>query len=240
MFVTPNVIETIFLQIPGAWEAFNGQGIDLGGGVACISSTIATKPNVQSIYCVEISEDVVTFCHPIVTKTVLQDERTKVISVIGDFNHLQVESDSMDFAVAWSSLHHSYQLDETLTECRRVLKPNGHLVVVERAHNNSTSKSEIERMLNIRYDKAFLRKTYRNPSMTLTRRDNGEHEYRYCEWSAAFENAGFLISSAVVIRNSTTSPNPAFNDANLLEVSIEAMMGGHTSSKVGYLLNANK
>ena len=68
VFVTPNVIETIFLQIPGAWEAFNGQGIDLGGGVACISSTSATKPNVQPMYSIEIPEDFVILCHPIVIK----------------------------------------------------------------------------------------------------------------------------------------------------------------------------
>ena len=174
------------------------------------------------------------------TKTVLQDKQNKVISVIGDFNNLQIESDSMDFAVAWSSLHHSYRLDETLAECRRVLKPNGHFVVVDRAHNNSTSELEIERLLNIQYDKEFLRKTYRDPLMKLTRKDNGEHEYRYCEWAAAFEAAGFLISSAVVIRTRPILPNLALNDANLPEVAIEATIGGHTSSKVGYLLNANK
>ena len=43
-------------------------------------------------------------------KAVLQNETTKVISVVGDFNHLQIESDSIDFAVAWGSLHHSFQL----------------------------------------------------------------------------------------------------------------------------------
>ena len=41
VYVTPTDIQKILCAVPGAWEAFHGKGIDLGGGVACILSTIA-------------------------------------------------------------------------------------------------------------------------------------------------------------------------------------------------------
>ncbi len=240
VYVTPGDIKNIFSCIPGAWDAFCGKGIDLGGGVACISSTIGTRPEVESIHCVELTEDVVTLCHPIVTDAILKNSKSKVISVVGDFNCLESKSDSMDFAVAWGSLHHSYQLRNTLIECRRVLKPNAHLVVVERAHNNYTPESEIDRMLNVKYDEDFLRKTYRDPNMTLSRRDNGEHEYRYQEWSHAFSAAGFHMVNAVVIRDQSGKNKVTTNDAGLPEVFIDSKLGGYLSSKAGYVLEANK
>ena len=49
VYVTPKDVETIFSRIPNAEQTFYGRGIDLGGGVACISSTIASKPTVQFI-----------------------------------------------------------------------------------------------------------------------------------------------------------------------------------------------
>ncbi len=235
VYVTPTDIQKILCAVPGAWEAFHGKGIDLGGGVACISSTIARKPSVESIICVEVTEEVVKLCQPIVIREILGHDQHKVIPCIGDFNQLQLESDSLDFAVAWGSLHHSYQLVDTLVECKRVLKPEGLLVVIERAHDNSTPEAEINRMLNIEYDEAFLTRTYRDSEMILTRRDNGEHEYRYVEWADAFHKSGFQIQSARVI----TARSPELtepNDAGIPEVYIDSPLGGFLSSKIGYVL----
>lgn len=236
VYVTPTDIQKILCALPGAWEAFHGKGIDLGGGVACISSTIAQKSSVENIICVEVTEEVVKLCQPIVKAEILGSNQHKVISCIGNFNKLELEPNSLDFAVAWGSLHHSYQLVHTLIECRRVLKPEGLLVVIERAHDNSTPETEINRMLNIEYDEAFLTRTYRDPKMVLTRRDNGEHEYRYSEWAEAFASAGFQIQSARVIR-SDPERSGSSNDARISEAYIKGQLGGFLSSKVGYVLS---
>lgn len=93
-------------------------------------------------------------------------------------------------------------------------------------------------MLNIEYDRDFLARTYRDTEMTLTRRENGEHEYRYAEWEESFGSAGFRIESAAIIRSgATTSSQP--NDAGITEVHIDAPLGGYLSSKVGYVLSAS-
>ena len=236
VYVTPIDIQKILCALPGAWEAFHGKGIDLGGGVACISSTIAQKSSVENIICVEVTEEVVKLCQPIVKAEILGPNQHKVISCIGNFNRLELEPNSLDFAVAWGSLHHSYHLVDTLVECKRVLKPEGFLVVIERAHNNSTPQTEINRMLSIEYDEAFLTRTYRDPKMILTRRDNGEHEYRYAEWAEAFDSAGFHIQTARVIR-AGSKPSSSSNDARIPEAYIKGQLGGYLSSKVGYVLS---
>ena len=102
-----------------------------------------------------------------------------MISVTGNYDNLELDDQSIDFAVAWDSMHHSAAPIETLVECFRVLKHGGILVVVDRAHDNATPDSEIERMLNIAYSPEFLESSYRDPTIPLTRRENGENEYRY-------------------------------------------------------------
>ena len=132
-----------------------------GGGVGCISSTLAKQENVKKIYCVELVKEAVTMCQPIVKHEILKENEKKVISVVGNFDELNLENDSIDFAVSWDSMHHSKNLIHTLKECKRVLKENGFFIIIDRAHNNSTPDSEIKRMLNIQYNDCLL---YTSPS----------------------------------------------------------------------------
>src|SRR5262249_31810933 len=128
----------LFSLVPGVAASFHGVGADLGGGVGCISASIATFPSVDRIYCIEIVESAVALAHPVVCGTILGNARSKVVSVVGDFDRLELPGESLNFAVIWDALHHSRNPVTTLRECRRVLKPSGHLIVVDRGHNNST------------------------------------------------------------------------------------------------------
>ena len=182
VYINSENVENTFNIIPKSSELIHGTGIDLGGGIGCISSTLAKRNAVDKIYCVELVEDAVKLCHTIVKQEILKEEKHKVISVIGDYDNLELEDNSIDFAVSWDSMHHSIDPIKTFKECKRVLKKNGVFIIVDRAHNNSTPDSEIERMLNITYDQEFLAKNYRPKDTILTRRQNGEHEYRFFEW----------------------------------------------------------
>jgi len=71
----------------------------LGGGVGCISSTLAKKPEVQKIYCVEMVESAVTLCQPIVKNQILGKNANKVVSVVGDFDQLELEVNSSSSGV---------------------------------------------------------------------------------------------------------------------------------------------
>ena len=184
----------------------------------------------------EIVDDVVRLCHPIVKKTILKENYNKVISVIGDFDHLKLENNSLDFAVSWDSMHHSSDPVKTFKECRRVLKNDGIFIIVDRAHNNSTPDEEIERMLNIVYDKEFLIKNYRPADLTLTRKENGEHEYRFFEWDRFFKESGFELLSSVVIKTKTPENLKLKNDNNLQEIFTDYDLGGFGNRKVAFVL----
>ncbi len=238
IFIMPEDIERVFRLIPQAWESIKGVGIDLGGGIACVSSLLAKKENVEKIYCVEYTEELVKLCQPIIKKAILKDRIDKVISIVGDFNSLELPDASLDFAVSWDSIHHSHNPVATLKECRRVLKSGGRLVIIDRAHNNSTLDSEIDRMHNIVYSKEYLRKNYLDENMIFTRKDNGEHEWRFNELENFFKQSGFKLLDAVVLKTDTKENREFKNDRNLEEIFTPFNLGGFGHRKVGFVLEA--
>jgi len=236
VYIDSNKVEETFKLIPNLWDSIKGIGVDLGGGVGCISSTLAKKPEVQKIYCVEMVESAVTLCQPIVKNQILGKNANKVVSVVGDFDQLELEDNSIDFAVAWDSMHHSIDPVKTFQECKRILKPNGIFIIVDRAHNNSTPDSEIERMLNIVYDEIFLIKNHRPKDLVLTRRENGEHEYRYFEWKNFFEKSGFNLISSIIIKTESNENRKLKNDDNFLEIFTQYKLGAFGNRKISFIL----
>ena len=236
---SPEVEKTMKL-IPNVYNKIKGIGIDLGGGVGCISSTLAKNPNVEKIFCVELVEDVVKLCQPIVKKQILKDQYEKVVSVVGDYNFLELPDNSADFALSWDAMHHSQDLVITLQECKRVLKKDGIFMIIDRAHNNSTSDEEIERILNITYDKEFLKKNYRKLDEKLTRKENGEHEYRFYEWKEFFQKAGFELVSSVIIKTKTEENLKLKNDDGIKEIFTEYELGAFGNRKTVFVLSPIK
>jgi len=239
IYIHPKNINNTFKLIPKATESIYGTGIDLGGGVGCISSTLATRNSVDKIYCIEVVEDAVKLCQPIVKKEILKEKKYKVVSVIGDYDNLELEDHSIDFAVSWDSMHHSRDPVKTFKECRRVLKKDSTFIIVDRAHNNSTPDSEIQRMLNITYDEEFLTKYYRPKDTILTRSQNGEHEYRFSEWNNFFKEAGFDLIDTVIIKTESDENRKLKNDNNLTEIFVDYELGGFGNRKVAFVLKAN-
>lgn len=230
-------IQKTFDLIPNLDNSINGIGVDLGGGVGCISSTLALKKSVQQIYCVELVKEVVELCQPIVKEKILGDKMSKVVSVVGNFDILKLDSNSIDFVVAWDSIHHSNDPVKTLVECKRILKKNHKMIIVDRAHNNSTSDSEIERMLNITYDVEFLKKNYRPIDQKLTRRENGEHEYRFSEWESFFKKSGFELLVGVIIKTKNKENLNLKNDNNYKEIFVDYDLGAFGNRKVVYVIS---
>ncbi len=174
-----------------------GIGIELGAGCGLLSSVVAKRRGVEAVLAVELCEQMATLVISKVTSWVLGERADKVVPIVGSFDNLRLLSDSVDFAVEFDSLHHSDDLAVTLRECARVLKRGGHLLCFDRCHPNSVRDEEVERMLSEVYSRDFLLANAYPPDIALTRRANGEHEYRLFEWEAAFQSAGLAIGKTV-------------------------------------------
>lgn len=61
--------------------------------------------------------------------------------MVGNFDDIKLENESVDFIIEFDSLHHSFNLDKTIRESARILKPGAKLLAIDRSHW-STSRKE--------------------------------------------------------------------------------------------------
>ena len=232
--IDENGVLYILNSIIDSKNIFQGIGVDLGGGISLISSVLEKNFPIKNIFCVEIVEEAIKYCHKKIQKFILGKPSEKIISVNGSFDHMEIDTNSVDFIISWDSLHHSDNLKNTLQECYRVLKNNSFLVVVDKVHNNSTPDVEIDRMLNFQYDKEFLKNNFLDENLILKRSDEGEHEYRFFEWENFFKESNFKIIQNYLVK--TNTENNLQNDNNLNEILVEFNVGGFQQQKVIYVL----
>lgn len=171
----------------------HGVGIELGAGCGLLASVVAQNAAIEAVFALEVCEQMARLNIPKVAQHVLGEYSRKVIPVIGSFDDLRLPDNSLDFAIEIDSLHHSHDLKRTLTECARVLKPDGVALCFDRCHPDSLPDEEVEAMLSKVYSRAFLIANSYPSDAVLTRRENGEHEYRRFEWQAAFDAAGLQL-----------------------------------------------
>lgn len=93
--------------------------------------------------------------------------------IIGDMNELPFNDESFDVVFSTATLHHSSNLMETFKEIRRVLKPNGRIVLVN------------EPVRGILESKEFKHE--------LVDLGVNEHKYSLFEWINALKENGFKV-----------------------------------------------
>ena len=77
VYIDSDNVGKTFDLIPKTKDLIQGIGIDLGGGVGCISSTLAKRENVEKIYCIEIVEDVVRYVNQLLKNRFLETKQIK-------------------------------------------------------------------------------------------------------------------------------------------------------------------
>lgn len=183
-------------------QPLQGVGLELGAGTAAVSATLcALQPEVQGMLAVELCAEVAKEIIPAVSQRILGNQAGRVVPVVGSFNTLPLEGESVDFIVEMGSYHHSSDLLKTFATAFRVLKPGSILLCLDRCHPDSLSDVEVGRMLNLRYSREFLRSHGYPEDIVLTRRENGEHEYRLREWQVAAGDAGFVLERLLNLRH---------------------------------------
>lgn len=182
-----NYINRKFLK-----DKIKGVGLEVGSGPGFFSAIFAKNKDVEKIYAVEACENIVRGLMPKVTSFILgNDSNNKVIGCIGDFNHLELKDNSIDFVFDFYSLHHSEDLQKTLIEIYRILKPGGFIVCLDKARGDYLTDKDIEKMLNKEYSTKTKELMGVNPKVKLTRKMNGEKEFRLKDWSSNFTLSGF-------------------------------------------------
>lgn len=174
-------------------EAFNfkpkGIGLELGAGCAAISVELARDiREIEKIFAVEIVPEIVEMAQTSLIR--IAGVQNRVIPVLGDFDNLKVEDESIDWIIEFDSLHHSFDLERTAKESYRVLKEGGTLIAIDRAHWN-TSRERMRSLENEPYSKEFLLTRGWDPNTKITRADNGEHEHLVSDYQKHFLKAGF-------------------------------------------------
>ena len=232
-------IKHFFQNIPNIKNLIKGNGIDLGGGPGIVSATLVNNfPEIKNIILLEFVYEVLDNCFPIVKNNLLKKKLlNKLIPVCGSFDELKLENNSLDFAIFWGSLHHSLNPLNTLKEIRRVLKPTGNLLIIDRAHNNDTPQKEIDRMMNIVYSKEFLKNNFLPIDTILTRKQTGEHEYRFKDWEKFFIESQFnILYRGIYLERHPRNKNYQ-NDAGIHQKYLSIELGGFEKRKVVYILN---
>lgn len=167
----------------------SGVGVELGSGCSAISvELVKLNRNIEKIYAVEIVPEIVEYAAvPLIYMHKVED---KVIPVVGSFDDIKLSDNSVDFIIEFDSLHHSFNLNQTIKESNRILKTGSKLLAIDRAHW-STSKRRRNELENVKYSKEFLSSRGLDPNIAVTRAENGEHEHLLNDYLIAFKNAGF-------------------------------------------------
>ncbi len=188
----PDIRKLIEYVVKNFLPRLSGQGLEVGAGPGTFSSVLASFDKVEKVYSIEVCPPIVELLAPKVSDFILGKETHKVVGVIGDFDHIQLSDASLDFIFDYYSLHHSPDINVTLKECARVLKPGGFVLCFDKARPDHYTQEDLSKLLDAEYPDDHKEKLFGVPvGQKFTRRMNGEKEYRLKDWKAAFLGAGF-------------------------------------------------
>lgn len=180
-----------FVQRKILKEKIKGVGLEVGAGPATFSSVLAKRKPVEKIYAVEVCGPIVELLMPKVTRYILGNKENKVVGAVGSFDDIELPDESVDFIFDFFSLHHSGNLEKTFKECFRILKRNGFIFCFDKARPDYFTEEDLNELLDAEYtekDKIIFGWPF---NKRLTRRMNGEKEYRLKDWKRSFSQAGF-------------------------------------------------
>jgi len=177
----------------------NCVAIDLGCGGGWLSAHLSRFHKVEKILSIDTSLNYLSNFVPQVAKLMDGDPK-KIETIQGHFYPLVLEDSSIDLVLISSAAHHASDLEALLTECYRVLRQGGYVLIL-----NETPSNEFR--FFIRSFKEFTRLTifnllrrYRSLSVTtgvgrvLYDPNLGDIDYSLWFWKKAISAAGLKLS----------------------------------------------
>jgi ubiquinone/menaquinone biosynthesis C-methylase UbiE len=180
----------------------NSRVLDMACGGGWLTGYLANFDKVEVVYAMDSSMHFLDNILPEIVN-IMGPHKEKVKTIQGLFTPLLLEDESMDVVVASSALHHAENLESVLYEVRRVLKPNGVLLIL-----NETPNSYLRFVLAATFSfmKIFYKILLKNyvkisPSISASGYLNnpylGDKSYPLWYWKEAIIRAGFRIQDIV-------------------------------------------
>jgi ubiquinone/menaquinone biosynthesis C-methylase UbiE len=177
-----------------------GYGVDIAAGVCWTTALLSRNDMVEKIYAVELSKHRLLRVAPAVFE-LFNASKSKIIRILGSFYSLKFSDESIDFCLMSQAFHHASETVKMLAEVRRVLKPNGFILII--------GETPIS---NLKYFRAFV-KNFIKMSMPLPRfrstviykflpsiqdlfpanATTGDHHYHILDYYRIFHENGFRL-----------------------------------------------
>lgn len=183
-----------------------GTGIDLAAGNLWAVPHLLECGEIHTIYCLEYSK------HRLLKLgTSVLDHyhvpREKAILVYGSFYDLHLEDMSLDFILLSSAFHHAEFPDRLLKEMKRVLKPEGCVIILGEPSPNFVMaycryfvRLSISRILPRKIQEKIFHRTFRAERIIPRGEDLiptdpclGDHYYLSEEYRNLFRSQGFVM-----------------------------------------------
>jgi SAM-dependent methyltransferase len=110
-------------------RTIGGVGVDLAAGNLWAVPHLLKCGNVEKIYCVEYSKHRLLKLGPKLLEH-YKVQPDKVVLTLGSFNDIKLASNTADFLFLSAAFHHASDPCRLLSEMRRVLKPQGLVVII--------------------------------------------------------------------------------------------------------------
>lgn len=183
-----------------------GTGCDLAAGALWAEPHLFRLGRLDRLYCVEFSRHRLTQIGP----RVLQHYNVapeKVTLAIGDIHQLKLPDASLDFVFMAEAFHHSGRPSQLLREFRRVLRPNGIVILIGEPIADWSWKDYLKQPL--RFVAARLPRSLQRgllgivfetnsplPSDRTTRviSELGDHLHTRSQYERMFSEAGFSFA----------------------------------------------
>lgn len=190
--ITPEEVEALLSWISTTIlpRPLRGVGVEVGSGSLVFSSILARWPWVSLMYGVEVCAPLVDELAPIVARDLLGAHSDKLIGVVGSFDAMALADNSVDFVFDFYSLHHALDVKKTFQEIGRVLKPGGILLMLDKARPDEYTDADLDTLLDQEYSENYKEQFGIPVHEKLTRRMNGEREYRLSDWRKAMDAGG--------------------------------------------------
>jgi len=234
--ITIKDIENMFDFVEGNFlgKKIAGVGLEVGSGPGTFSSILAKRKNVERVYGVEICRPIVEVLMPKVSEYILNGQTSKVVGVVESFDEMELPDESVDFIFDFFSLHHSNDLAITLKECNRVLKKNGFIFCFDKARPDNYEKQDLDELLDTEYGEDYKKQFGLPLDQKLTRRMNGEREYRLKDWREFLRGAGFPRTDYFYLNKTNEGGFLAVlikNILSLLPVCVQLFAGNYLPEK---------